>query len=437
MPEEKVMVNLVIAGHVDHGKSTLVGQLFYALGRIPERTMERFRRQAEAVGKGSFYLAFFTDRSLAERERGISVETAYVGLETETKRFNIIDAPGHRDFVKNMVTGTAEADAALLVVDAGGTAHGGLAPQTCEHLTILKALGITSLIVAVNKIDAVDYSKEIFEYCQLEVRDFLNAIKFPIDDDVPWIPTSALMADNVIEPSQRTPWYSGPTVLGAMEQLADPLRAYDLPLRMPILRTFTVPGVGAVVAGKIETGQVRPGQDVVIVPYPGSGRARAQVRSIEWQHQPVDVGRAGDDVGVMLTKQERGFVSRQIRKGAMMGEPDDPPTAVTRFKADLVVLAHPSGIRRMYAPYLHVHQAAMPCSVEEILDVTDSQGAPKTIEGEGKLVNGDSAVVWIRPHRPLVIEEFARFPKLGRFVLRDGGTVAAGTCVEVAVADKQ
>jgi len=429
--DDKPMINLVIAGHVDHGKSTLVGRLFYELGKIPERTMERFRRQAEAVGKGSFYLAFFTDRSLEERKRGISVETAFVGLETETKRFNIIDAPGHRDFVKNMITGAAEADAALLVVDAASTGSGGLAPQTREHLNILNALGITSLIVAVNKIDVAEFSQEVFDYCELEVQDFLRQIGFHVDDTVPWIPTSAFLGDNVTQHSERMPWYRGPTVLEALERLSQPPRAYDLPLRMPILRTFSVSGVGSVVAGKIETGQVRPGQVVVIAPYPGSGLARAEVRSIEWQHQTVDLGRAGDDVGVLLTKQDKGFVARQVKKGAVMGDPGDPPREVRRFRADLIVLDHPSGIRRGYAPYLHVHQAAMPCSVEEIIEARNPRGEPKVVDDDTRLVSGDRALVWIRPHKPLVVETFRKIPSLGRFVLRDGGTVAAGTCLQV------
>lgn len=425
----KPVINLVFAGHVDHGKSTLVGRLLYELGKIPEQTLVRLRRHAEALGKETFYFAFYTDRSLEERQRGISIEVAFLGFETENRRFNIIDAPGHKDFVKNMITGATEADAAVLVVDTEATANRGLQPQTKEHLILLDALGIEQLIVALNKMDVVEYSSDAFEYTRLELQEFLEQNNYTFQGDIPYIPISAYHGENITKPSAKTPWYHGPTLLDTLDALREPLRIVDRPLRMPLLRAFNVPGIGAVLAGKIESGRIQLGDRVVVVPYPGAGMAGGEVKSIEWQHRPVDVARAGDDVGILLTRVDRGFVARQVKKGSIVASPQDPPKEVELFKARLVVIDQPHGIREGYAPYLHCHQAALPCSLLEIEGVLDQEtGMPK--EKPDALNNGDMANVWIRPHKPLVIEEFNKMPKLGRFVLRDGRTVAAGICLE-------
>lgn len=434
----KEMINLVFAGHVDHGKSTLVGRLFHDLGLISAQNLERLRRHAQAVGMPSFYLAFFTDTSLAERERGITIETAFRGFETDSKRFNVIDAPGHRDFVASMISGATMADVAVLVVDGVLTANQGAAPQTKEHLVLLKALGVKHLIVAVNKLDLVSFDRETFEYCQLVVDDFMASIAYQPDGDTRFIPVSALEGDNLVKRSERAPWYTGATLFEALDCIPPAKRPTDLPLRMPILRVFSIPGVGSVVSGRIETGTVRPGDSVTIAPYPGTEETRAEVRSIEWRHNQVDAASAGDDVGILLGKQEKGFMPRLVKKGAVLGPSSDPPKPIRRFKAQLLVVDHPSRIRRGYAPYLHVHQAAMPCTVEEILQVVSQLGETRfprdlsaSVEEEVCLVNGDTGIVWIRPHKPLVIETFERIPQLGRFVLRDGGTVAVGTCLEL------
>lgn len=434
----KEMINIVFAGHVDHGKSTLIGRLFYELGFISEQALERLKRHAQAVGMPSFYLAFFTDTSLAERERGISIETAFRGLETESKRFNVIDAPGHKDFVRNMISGATMADVAVLVVDGVSTMNQGVAPQTKEHLVLLKAFGIKYLIIAVNKLDVSNFDKDTFEYCQLVVGDFLASIAYKPDSDIQFVPISALEGDNVARHSGRVPWYAGPTLFEALDSIPPAKRPTDLPLRMPILRIFSVPGIGSVAVGRIDTGTVRPGDSVMIVPYAGREEVRAEVRSIEWQHKQVDIASAGDDVGILMGKYEKGFMPRLVKKGAVLGSSGDPPKPVERFKAQLLVVDHPSSIRKGYAPYLHVHQAAMSCTIEEVLQVIGQSGETKflsdvtvSVEEEVRLVNGDTGTVWIRPHRPLVIEKFERFPQLGRFVLRDGGTVAVGICLDV------
>ncbi|MFC2060804.1 GTP-binding protein, partial [Chloroflexota bacterium] len=372
------------------------------------------------------------------RERGITIEAAFRGFETDSRRFNVIDAPGHKDFIRNMISGAAIADVAVLVIDAVRTFNQGAAPQTREHLVLLNAFGIRHLIVAVSKLDLVNFDKETFDYCQLVVDDFMASISYKPDSKTQFIPISALEGDNIVKHSERTSWYDGPTLFEALDSIPPAKRATDLPLRMPILRVFSIPGVGSVASGKIETGTVRPGDSVTVAPYPGTEQTRAEVRSIEWQHQKVEVAVAGDDVGILLAKQERGFMPRLVKKGAVLGSSGDPPEAVKRFKAQLMVVDHPSQIRKGYAPFLHVHQAAMPCTIEEILLITSKSGETKLSgnfsesEDEGVyLVNGDTGIVWIKPQKPLVIEKFERIPQLGQFALRDGGTVAVGICLEV------
>jgi elongation factor 1-alpha len=434
----KEMINVVFSGHVDHGKSTLVGRLFCDLGLISPQALDRLKRHADAIGMSSFYLAYFSDTSLAERERGITIEASFQGFETDSKRFNIIDAPGHKDFIRNMISGATMADVAVLVLDAASTSEQGAAPQTKEHLVLIKAFGIKHLIVAVNKMDVVGFSEEAFEYCKLIIEEFSSKISYKPDGGTIYVPISAFDGDNVVKRSEKIPWYKGPTLLGALESIPPATRFTDLPLRMPILRIFSIPGIGPVAAGRIETGTIKPGDSVVIAPYPGTEEAKGDVRSIEWRHKQIESASAGDDVGVLLSTHGKGFMPRLIKKGAVLGPSNDPPKAAQRFQAQILVINHPSSIRKGYAPYLHVHQAAMPCAIEEIIKIIDQYGEVKfpkkhglASEEEISLVNGDTGIVWIRPERPLVIEKFDRIPQLGQFALRDSGTVAVGTCIDV------
>jgi elongation factor 1-alpha len=420
----KPALNVVFAGHTSHGKSTLVGRLFHDLGLVDAEAMERLRKHAEAAGKPSSYLAFFTDTSLASREQGLTIEMAVHKFETEGRRFSLIDVPGHRDYIKNMISGAAMADAAVLVVD--GTA-GEAAPQTKEHLVLLQAFGIRHLIVAVNKLDTTGFSKDKFANCRLIIEDLIKSLAYQPDDETLFIPISALEGDNVVRRSQKTPWYRGPSLFEALDTIRLAARPADLPLRMPVVRVFNIPGTGAVITGMMATGTARPGDPVIIAPYSGDKGALAEIGSIEWHHNQVETALAGDDVGMLLTNAERGFLPRLVKKGAVLGSAAAPPRPVKRFKAQLHVVDHPSKITKGYAPYLHVHQAAMPCTIEEILQAVSPSGEPKE---EASLGNGDTGVVWIRPQRPLVMEKFASIPQLGRFVLRDGGTVATGTCLE-------
>ncbi len=426
------MINLVFAGHVDHGKSTLVGRLFYELGLISEQEMTRLERHAHALDKGSFKYAFFTDKSLEERERGISVEVGFKGFETKKRRFNVIDAPGHKDFTKNMITGASMGDAAILVADANTTYEKGVQTQTREHLLLLYTLGIEQVLIVLNKMDTANYAESVYAATKERLAGLIEQIgaKLKPEQDSNFIPASALYGENITKPSEKMPWYNGPTFVEALDALQEPLRLEDKPLRMPILRTFRAMRAGTVVAGKVECGTVSTGDTVVIVPYPGRGKISGEVRSLEWQHKRIDKAGPGEDIGILLGRLEKGFVARQVKKGYMVGDADNPPVAVEKFKANLFVLDHSSSIREGYSPYLYCHQAALPCSILEIEKSFNPRTGEVKEEKPEQLVKGDSAIVWIRPQKPLVIEEIRNIPKLSRFVLREGTTVAAGICLE-------
>jgi elongation factor 1-alpha len=425
----KPMINITIVGHVDHGKSTLLGRLFYELGEIPKEALEKLEKQAESLGKKSFEFAFIFDKSLESRQRGVTIDLGFRGFETAEKKYNIIDAPGHKDFIRNMLTGASEADAGVIVVDVSETFRDGLKPQTKEHSILLYTLGVNQLFVVLNKMDKVEYSKEVYESVKDTLLAFFKQLGYK--QDIFFVPTSAYLGENVTRKSDKMPWYNGPTFLGALNTLKEPERHVDKPFRMPILRTFKT-SAGPVIAGKVESGKVSVGDTVVIVPYPGRGIVKGEIKSIEWQHKQLTEATPGFDVGIMLTRTEKGFVTRQVKKGYVMGSLQHPPVEVTKFKAKILVIDHPSSIGKGYSPMLYCHQAQIPCRIEEIEDKFD----PKTGEIKEKnpsfLKNGDGATVSIVPLKPLVIEEVSKVPRMARFALRDmGRTVGAGMCIKI------
>jgi elongation factor 1-alpha len=426
---EKPMINLVVAGHVDHGKSTLIGRLFEELKLVSKSEKDKAERDAKDLGKETFRYAFFMDTSLEERRRGLTIELGFKPFETETKQFNIIDAPGHSDFVKNMITGAAEADAGVLVVDVQDTLEK-IMPQTKEHAVLMLTLGVTQLIVAINKMDLVHYSQDAFETCKHTIEEFLSTLGFANLKNMQYVPVSAFRGENITGKSAEMTWYSGPTFLEALDTLVEPPRLVNKPFRMPVLRTFRSRGMGkTIVAGKIESGQVKEGDTIQIIPYGGSGK----VLSIEWQHQRLKVAEPGFDVGLALS----GAINkREIKKGYMVCNPDSQAVVAGRFKAK--IMAWNQYIGEGYCPIIHCHQAVLPVrilSVENTFDI--STGKEISTDAKG-IQPGEGGTVWIEPLKPLIIEKSSEFPRLARFALRDGViTVAAGMCIDVIPAEEK
>ena len=420
---EKPMINLVIAGHVDHGKSTLIGRLFEELNLVSKSEKDKAERDAKDLGKETFRYAFFMDTTLEERTRGLTIELGFKPFETDKKQFNIIDAPGHSDFVKNMITGAAEADAGILVVDAQDTLDK-IMPQTKEHAVLMLTLGVDQLIVAINKMDLVNYKKDAFEEVKGIIQEFLSSLGFSKLEKMTYVPVSAFYGENITKRSEKMDWYTGPTILEALETLEEPPRPVDSPFRMPVLRTFRSRGMGKViVAGRVESGYVEEGDTIEVVPYGGSGK----VLSIEWQHKRLKKAEPGFDVGLALS----GAVNkREIKKGYMVCKADDLAKVADKFKAR--IMAWSRYIGEGYCPIIHCHQAVLPVKVIDVENTFDiATGEVVSTDAKG-ISPGQGGTVWIQPLKPLLIEKVSEFPRLSRFALRDGvNTVAAGVCVDV------
>jgi len=419
MADDKPHMNLAIIGHVDHGKSTLVGRLLFETENVPEHVIEQYREEAEEKGKSGFEFAYVMDSLDEERERGVTIDIAHQRFDTDEYYFTIIDAPGHRDFVKNMITGASQADNAVLVVDV----QDGVQPQTKEHVFLAKTLGINELIVAVNKMDTVDYDEGDFNDTVEEIKQLLKSVNVS-SDDVKFIPVSAFEGDNVESESDNTGWYDGETLLEALNELEEPQEPTDLPLRLPIQDVYSISGIGTVPVGRLETGEMEPGDNVSFQPSDVGG----EVKTIEMHHEEVDYAGPGDNVGFNV----RGVGQDDIRRGDVCGPASDPPTVAETFQAQIVVMQHPSVITEGYTPVFHAHTAQVACTLESIDQKLDPSSGDVKEENPDFIKAGDAAIVTVRPQKPLSIEPSQEIPQLGSFAIRDmGQTVAAGKVLSV------
>jgi elongation factor 1-alpha len=427
MPE-KPHLNLVVIGHIDHGKSTLTGHLLFRLGFIDPKVMQQIEEQAKQAGKESFKYAWILDKMKEERERGITIDLSFMRFETKKYYFTIIDAPGHRDFVKNMITGASQADAALLVVSARkGEFEAGMSPegQTREHILLARTLGIEQVIVAVNKMDApdVNYSQQRYNEIVNTLKKYFKSIGYN-PDVIPFVPVSAWTGENLIERSPNTPWYNGPTLVEALDNLKLPPKPVDKPLRLPIQGVLSIPGAGTVVTGRVETGVLKPGDRVIIMP----AGIVADVKSIQMHYQDLPQAEPGDNVGVAL----RGVEKNQVKRGDVIGHTDSPPIVAEEFTARVVIVWHPSAIAVGYTPVIHVHTASVASRITEIVAKLDPRTGNPIEQHPQFLKAGDTAIVKFKPIKPLVIEKFSDFPQLGRFAMRDmGRTIGIGVVVDV------
>ncbi|WP_227132366.1 translation elongation factor EF-1 subunit alpha [Halorubellus salinus] len=411
--------NLAIIGHVDHGKSTLVGRLLFETGSVPEHVIEQHREEAEEKGKGGFEFAYVMDNLAEERERGVTIDIAHQEFSTDEYEFTIVDCPGHRDFVKNMITGASQADNAVLVV----AADDGVAPQTQEHVFLARTLGIGELIVGVNKMDLVDYGETKYKEVKSEVTDLLNQVQFNTDD-AEFIPISAFEGDNIAERSDNTEWYDGEILIEALNNLPEPEPPTDAPLRLPIQDVYTISGIGTVPVGRIETGIMNIGDNVSFQPSDVGG----EVKTIEMHHEEVPKAEPGDNVGFNV----RGIGKDDIRRGDVCGPAESPPSVAETFQAQIVVMQHPSVITAGYTPVFHAHTAQVACTIESLDKKMDPSSGEVAEENPDFIQTGDAAVVTVRPQKPLSIEPSSEIPELGSFAVRDmGQTIAAGKVLSV------
>ncbi len=426
MAKEKPHINIVFIGHVDHGKSTTVGRLLFDSGNIDEQQLRKLKDKADQLGKAGFEFAYVMDNLKEERERGVTIDLAHKKFETDSYYFTIIDAPGHRDFVKNMITGASQADAAVLCV----AANDGVNAQTKEHVFLAKTLGVNQMIVVVNKMDisGVDYSEDKYNKVKDEVAKLMQSVGYKTDD-IPFIAAASLKGDNIVKKSEKMDWYKGPTLLEALDKnITPPEKPTDLPLRMPIQDVYNITGIGVVPVGKIETGVMKVGQKVVAVPGREGKPVNGEVKSIEMHHSQQPQAEPGDNVGVSI----RGFGKKDVARGDVVGTADNIPTVATEFEAQIVVLNHPSVITVGYTPVFHIHTAQVACNFTQLVKKVNPQTGETLQENPDFIKNGDVAVVKLKPVQPLVIEKKSEIPQMANFAIRDSGaTVAAGMCINL------
>ena len=420
--DKKTHVNLVVIGHVDSGKSTSTGHLIYKCGGIDERTIQKFEKEAKEIGKESFKYAWVLDKLKAERERGITIDIALWKFESKKFHFTIIDAPGHRDFIKNMITGTSQADVAILVIAAGtGEFEAGFGKegQTREHALLAYTMGIKQVILAINKMDICEYSKERFEEIKTEVMGYLKKIGFQ-EKNINTVPYSGFKGDNLIEKSPNLSWYTGDTVLEALDKIDPPKRPLDKPLRLPLQDVYKITGVGTVPVGRVETGIIRPGMLVAFAP----ASIVTECKTVEMHHTQMEEAIPGDNVGFNV----KGISVKDVRRGHVVGDSkNDPPKETVSFNAQVIVMNHPNKIMAGYCPVLDCHTSHIACKFEKLMSKIDRRTG-KEMEAEPKEIkNNEACIVTLIPQKPMVVESFTEYSPLGRFAVRDmKQTVAVG-----------
>jgi elongation factor 1-alpha len=443
MGKEKGHINVVVIGHVDSGKSTTTGHMIYKCGGVDQRTIEKFEKEAAESGKGSFKYAWVMDKLKAERERGITIDIALWKFETPRYYVTVIDAPGHRDFVKNMITGTSQADLAILIIasEEGGFESGISADgQTREHALLAYTLGVKQLIIACNKMDATTppYSEKRFNEISEELKRVVKKVGYN-PATVPFVPISGFQGDNMIEPTTNMPWFKGAqflrpptkkggdpqkmkvtTLIEAIDSMEPPKRPTELPLRLPLQDVYKIGGIGTVPVGRVETGVLKPGMTVMFAP----PMLSTEVKSVEMHHTQLEQAVPGDNVGFNI----KGLSVKDIRRGNVASDAKkDPAKPAKNFTAQVIVMNHPGEIKNGYSPVLDCHTAHIACKFAEIKVKMDRRSGKVKEENPKSIKKGDAAMVVMEPSKPMCVETFKEYPPLGRFAVRDmKQTVAVG-----------
>ncbi len=425
MARAKEHINLVFIGHVDHGKSTTVGRLLYDTGNVDEQTMRKLKERAAQLGKSGFEFAFVMDTLKEEQERGVTIDLSHKRFDTSKYYFTIIDAPGHKDFIKNMITGASQADCAVLVV----AANDGVNAQTIEHLKLSKIFGVGQLLISVNKMDmpGVDYKESRFKEVVDDVKRHAAQAGWKADT-LRFIPAAALVGENITKKSTKMAWWTGECLLEAIDKFNAPQKPTHLPLRLPIQDVYNITGIGVVPVGRVETGIMKVGDKIIVVPGREGKGVKGEVKSIEMHHEQIPQAEPGDNVGFNV----RGLQKKDIARGDVLGHETSVPTVATEFTAQVVIMNHPSVVTVGYTPVFHIHTAQVACQFTEIVKKINPATGQEITADKEILKNGDAAVVKLKPMRPIVIEKNTDIPQMSRFAIRDSGaTVGAGMCMDL------
>ena len=416
-------MNVVFVGHVDAGKSTIVGRMMFDGGAVSEQEMKKLREEAEKHGKAGFEFAYVMDNIKEERERGVTIDLSYKKLVTDKFEVTIIDAPGHKDFVKNMITGASQADAAFLVI----AAPSGVQPQTTEHLWLLKTMGVKNIAIAINKMDAAEYSEDKYNKVKEDVSKLLLQVGIK-PDETTFVACSGLMGDNIVNKSDKMDWYKGPTIREQIDNFPTPELPTNLAMRMPVQDVYDITGIGTVPVGKVETGVMKVGMKVKVLPGRTGEGIEGELKTIEAHHEQLPEANAGDNVGINI----RGVGKKDIARGDVVCDASTPIPIVEEFIGQIAVINHPTVLAKGYTPVFHVHTAQVPCQFVELIAQIDPKTGQVIKENPDFLKNGDVAKVRIKPAGNLALETSKDNPFMSRFAVRDAGvTVAAGMCTEI------
>merc|ERR1712002_928155 len=441
--KDKFHINIVVIGHVDSGKSTSTGHMIYKCGGIDKRTIEKFEKEAQEMGKGSFKYAWVLDKLKAEREGGITIDIQLMKFLTKKYDVTIIDAPGHHDFIKNMITGTSQADCAVLIIASStGEFEAGISKngQTREHALLAYTLGVKQMIVGINKIDNTEppYSESRFKEIQKEVESYVKKVGY-VPKAVAFVPISGWHGDNMIEASTNMSWYkgwsieqkgsdkpvTGKTLLDAIDSIMPPERPVSKPLRLPLQDVYKIGGIGTVPVGRVETGKLKAGMVVTFSP----AQVTTEVKSVEMHHETLEEAVPGDNVGFNV----KNVSIKDIRRGMVASDSkNDPAKESKTFLAQVIILNHPGEIHAGYQPVLDCHTAHVACKFDTLLQKIDRRNN-KVLEESPKMVkSGDAAMVKMVPSKPMCVEPFSKYAPLGRFAVRDmRQTVAVGIIKKV------
>lgn len=420
MAREKPVLNVAFVGHVDHGKSTTIGKLMFDSGALPTQELEKLKKLAQEKGKVGFEFAYVMDKFKEERERGVTIDLSYQKVLTPKREVTIIDAPGHKDFIKNMITGASQADAAFLVV----AAKEGVQPQTKEHLWLLKTMGVGEVCVLINKMDTVEYKEDVYNRVKEELSTLLKTAGYK-PDTMTFIAASGFLGDNIFNKSSKMAWYKGPTVYEQLDLFKESEKPTNLPLRLPLQDVYDITGIGTVPVGKIISGVMKIGQKVIALPGRSGVGIQGEVRSIEAHHEQMQQAQAGDNVGINI----RGIGKKDVARGDVICDVASPAKMVAEFTAQIAIIDHPTVIAKGYTPVFHVHTAQVPCQFIELIEVNR---AGQTMPNPDFIKTGDVAKVKIKPIGNLVLDTNAENPHMARFAIRDAGkTVGAGVCISI------
>ncbi|NXD05660.1 ERF3A factor, partial [Certhia familiaris] len=424
---KKEHVNVVFIGHVDAGKSTIGGQIMYLTGMVDKRTLEKYEREAKEKNRETWYLSWALDTNQEERDKGKTVEVGRAYFETEKKHFTILDAPGHKSFVPNMIGGASQADLAVLVISARkgefetGFEKGG---QTREHAMLAKTAGVKHLIVLINKMDdpTVNWSNERYEECKEKLVPFLKKVGFNPKKDIHFMPCSGLTGANLKEQSEFCPWYIGLPFIPYLDNLPNFNRSVDGPIRLPIVDKYK--DMGTVVLGKLESGSICKGQQLVMMP----NKHNVEVLGILSDDVETDSVAPGENLKIRL----KGIEEEEILPGFILCDLNNLCHSGRTFDAQIVIIEHKSIICPGYNAVLHIHTCIEEVEITALICLVDKKTGEKSKTRPRFVKQDQVCIARLRTAGTICLETFKDFPQMGRFTLRDEGkTIAIGKVLKL------